>query len=127
MNGLPSAIKVLVIDDEIDICTLLCNILQQNHFSAKYVTSIQEARVSLEKECPDVIVLDNHLPDGRGLDFISVLKKDYSQERIIMISAFDGKDENKKAREYGALDFISKPFSRQEIIDTIGNAVASNI
>lgn len=117
--------NVLVIDDELDICMLLSSILTQNNFHTKYVTSLQDARHFLEQEDPDIIVLDNHLPDGRGLDFISVLKEDYARDKIIMISAFDGKEENKKAIESGALDFISKPFTRDDIIHTIRKAVST--
>lgn len=124
MNGKSSIPEVLIIDDELDICILLSSILLQNNFYAKYVTSLHDARIILGKENPDVIVLDNHLPDGRGLDFIPVLKHNYSQDKIIMISAFDGKDENKKAIESGALDFISKPFTKEDIIHTIEKAVA---
>lgn len=116
--------KVLIIDDELDICVLLTGILMQKNISAKYVTTLSEARTLLKEENPDIIVLDNHLPDGRGLDFIPVLQKDFLQDKIIMISAFDGKEENRKAMESGVLEFISKPFNKEDILNTIQRAAA---
>lgn len=125
MNDGSSVIEVLTVDDEIDICILLDSLLQQHHISSQYATSIQDAKAALVKKEPDILLLDNHLSDGKGLDFIPYIKLNYPLIHIIMISAYDGKEEYKKANQLGAIAFISKPFNRETVLNTIDNVIES--
>ncbi len=111
--------KALIIDDENDICYLLRTILLNKNISSDYVNSIREARRVLTSEEPRVIFLDNHLPDGRGVDFIGELKKSIPTPIIIMLTAYDTPDDRRKAMEAGADFFIPKPFSRETIFRTV--------
>ena len=111
--------NALIIDDEIDICYLLQGILLNKNISSDYVNSISEAKHALQKINPGIIFLDNHLPDGRGTDFISYLKKNNPGSIVIMITAYDTPDDREKALSAGADIFISKPFSRDTIFRTI--------
>lgn len=112
--------KALIIDDEIDICYLLGGLLRNNNIQCSYVNSISEAKVALQKQCPEIIFLDNHLPDGMGIDFISYVKKNYSSSKLIMITAYATPAEKRKALLAGADMFIAKPFSRDTINKTVG-------
>src|SRR4051812_45180128 len=80
-------LKVLIIDDEIDICYLLSGILKQKKLKTSYVNSLSAAEVALRNDPPSLIFLDNHLPDGFGLDFIGYIKDNYPRTKIIMITA----------------------------------------
>ena len=111
--------KALIIDDEIDICYLLQGILLSKNISSDYVNSIGEAKHALEKNDPGIIFLDNHLPDGKGIDFISYLKTNNPGSVVIMLTAFDTPDDRRKALSAGADVFISKPFSRDTIFSTV--------
>ena len=108
-------LKVLIIDDEIDICYLLSGILKQKKLKTSYVNSLSDAEVALRNDPPSLIFLDNHLPDGFGLDFIQYVKTNYPEIKIVMITAHDGLTERKKAQAGGADLFISKPFTREVI------------
>lgn len=66
---------VLIIDDELDICFLLSSILRKLNFRTSYVTTLASATRVLSEKKPDIIFLDNHLPDGFGVDFIGQIKK----------------------------------------------------
>ena len=110
-------LSALIVDDEVDICFLLSGILRQKNLRPSFVNNLASARQSLQKETPSLLFLDNHLPDGFGLDFIRFIKITYPGVKIIMITAHDGPVERKKAQDEGADYFISKPFNR-EIIDT---------
>src|SRR4051812_32831092 len=82
-------LKVLIVDDEIDICYLLSGILRQKNFRTSYVNNLTDATVALKNDPPLILFLDNHLPDGYGLDFIGFVKKTYPDTKIIMITAHD--------------------------------------
>ena len=59
--------KALIIDDEVDICYLLGGLLLNKNMHTDYANTIAEARLALEKNYPEIIFLDNHLPDGKGI------------------------------------------------------------
>ncbi len=115
-------LKALIVDDEVDICFLLSGILRQQQFRTSYVNTISDAKTALQADTPAVLFLDNHLPDGFGLDFIEYVKTNYPETKIIMITAHDGVAERKRAASEGADLFISKPFTR-DIINTAINKI----
>ena len=109
-------LKALIVDDEVDICFLLSGILRQKNMKPSFVNNLASAKQSLQQEIPSILFLDNHLPDGFGLDFIQYVKASYPGVKIVMITAHDGLTERKKAQAEGADLFISKPFTR-DVID----------
>lgn len=111
--------KILIIDDELDICYLLSGILKRANFNTNYVTSLSAAQVALQEFSPSIIFLDNHLPDGLGLDFIKVIKTNYPHIKIVMITAHDSVIEHRKAFEEGVDFFIPKPFTKEKIYTAI--------
>ena len=113
------ALKALIIDDEYDICFLLSRILKNNNLDVQFANNISDGKNYLSKLTPDVLFLDNHLPDGYGIDFISYVKEQYPNTKIVMVTAHDTNDDRKKALELGADLFISKPFSAAEIKNAI--------
>jgi DNA-binding NtrC family response regulator len=113
--------KALIIDDEIDICYLLSSILRNKNLSPNYVNSIGEAKKALLKHHPQIIFLDNHLPDGMGVDFIAHIKANYPTAKIVMITAYDTPADRSKALYEGADFFLAKPFSRDAIYQTVDN------
>ena len=113
--------KVLVVEDEGEIGLLLNIILNENDFELDYVKNLSSADEYLQKEQPSVIILDNKLPDGFGVDFISYIKKKYSDIKIIMISGFaSAKD---VALANGADMFFEKPFSKDELNKSLNKLV----
>ena len=111
--------KVLIVDDELDICYLLSGMLKQKNFQASFVNSLSDAVSALQNDTPALLFLDNHLPDGFGLDFIPFVKKNYPELKVIMITAHDGAVERKTAYNGGVDLFIAKPLNRKMIYDAI--------
>ncbi|HUB60953.1 MAG TPA: response regulator [Puia sp.] len=111
--------KVLIVDDELDICYLLSGILRQRNFRTGFVNSLADAVNALRAEPPALLVLDNHLPDGFGLDFVPFVKQNYPGVKVIMITAHDGSLERKQASDGGVDLFIPKPLNRKMINDAI--------
>lgn len=112
-------LQVLIVDDEVDICYLLKGILRYKKIDAEYVTSLEAAKTLLREEDPSVIFLDNHLKDGFGIEQISYFKNKYPGSKLVMITAHDTALDRDKAYKAGADFFISKPFTRDIILNTI--------
>jgi two-component system OmpR family response regulator len=112
--------KALIIDDETDICYLLSSILRQRNFNTVLAGSLLEAEKILEQEKEhSVIFLDNHLPDGLGVNYLLSLKKKCPGSLIVMITAHDTLADRQKAKEHGVDFFIGKPFSKEIIYKTL--------
>ena len=112
--------KALIVDDEKDICFLLGNILKQANIQPVLAGSINEAEKILQSPNPFYyIFLDNFLPDGLGINQVKKWKERYPTSHLIMITAHDSYEERKKAKGDGAEHFLSKPFSREMILNTI--------
>src|SRR6476661_3981814 len=112
-------LKVLIIDDETDICYLLSTLLKQKNLDTDYVNTLTDAALALKKITPGIIFLDNHLPDGLGMNFIEYIKNHYPEVKIVMITAHDTAADRQKALSEGADYFISKPFTRDMIYKTV--------
>ena len=113
-------LNALIIDDEIDICFILTNILRRNNINSKYVNRIEDARTLLEKESPALIFLDNRLPDGLGINFVNDIKQRLAPDaKVIMITAFDSPDDRRLASERGVDVFLSKPLETKSILAAI--------
>jgi two-component system OmpR family response regulator len=111
--------KVLIVDDEMDICYLLSGMLKQRNFLTGFVNTLSDAVIALKTDTPSILFLDNHLPDGFGLDFIPYIKKNYPEVKVIMITAHDGAVERKQAYDGGVDLFVAKPLNRKLINDAI--------
>ena len=115
----------LIIDDELDICYLLGGILKHKKFSTSYVNTLREAKSALRTNPPELLFLDNHLPDGIGLDFISYIKHHHPVVKIIMITAHDSAAERKRAYAEGVNSFLSKPFTKELICSAIDSVTTA--
>lgn len=104
--------KVLVVEDDGEIGLVLDMILTERKFQLDYVNNLLSADEYLQRHEPSVVILDNKLPDGFGVDFISYIKKKYPSIKIIMISGFGSVRD--VALENGADLFFEKPFSLEE-------------
>ena len=113
--------KVLVVEDEGEIGLLLNMILNEKDFELDYVSNLLSADEYLQKEEPSVVILDNKLPDGFGVDFISYIKKKYPSIKIIMISGLASARD--VAMENGADMFFEKPFSKDELNNSLNKLV----
>jgi two-component system OmpR family response regulator len=110
--------KILCIEDEGDMCLLLDLLLNGKETLVDHVKTLTAAREFLEKEQPELILLDNRLPDGFGVDFIGYIKTNYPGIKIIMITGVDVAAQD-VALEVGADKFLSKPFTRMQLQESV--------
>ena len=115
---------VLIVDDEADICLLLSGLLRRLGYQPTCAHYLEEGRQCLSRQHFDAIFLDLNLPDGIGFDLLPIIKTGFSVKdspKVVMISAFDGMAERKRATDQGADYFMGKPFTRK----TVEQALAS--
>ncbi|HMK26899.1 MAG TPA: response regulator [Chitinophagaceae bacterium] len=112
-----AAKKILVVEDEGEMGLVLEMILNEKNFELDYVNNLLSAEEYLQQNQPSVILLDNKLPDGFGVDSIGYIKKKYPSIKIIMISGFGSARD--VALENGADLFFEKPFSIEELYESI--------
>ena len=111
--------KVLIIEDEGDICLLLNIMLKGKDIDLDHVNSLSRATEYLEKEAPSLILLDNKLPDGLGMDFIQFIKKNYPHIKIVMISGFHPDLTKEVALTNGADIYLEKPFTKEQVYQSV--------
>ena len=110
--------KILVIDDEKDFCELLKNILIRENFIVDCAFTLEEAEGKL-RENPQIVLLDNNLPDGSGIDYLQMHPVPFMNSSVIVITADPTESIKEKARREGTTAFLAKPFSVQMIRDMV--------
>ena len=113
--------RILIIDDEIDICFILNHYLNKEKFLVEKAHSLKDGLEKLKSFIPEILFLDISLPDGSGLNSIKIIKKILPEVKISIISAYDSAQDMEKAKNAGADSYITKPFSRNIIMNTIEN------
>ncbi|OGR96961.1 MAG: hypothetical protein A2902_05530 [Elusimicrobia bacterium RIFCSPLOWO2_01_FULL_64_13] len=113
--------KILVVDDEIHITTLLKITLELNGYSVAVARDGMEALEKVPTESPDLILLDIKMPRMNGWQVCEKLKSDESTKNIpvIMVTAFSQKEARERSIALGASDFIGKPFESPVLLDRI--------
>ena len=112
---------VLIIDDEEELCMLMELVLEREHFLAQSIHVLEDSLNIIQQLKPDYIFLDNHLPDGKGIDFIKRMIETYPGAKIVMMTAYNEKQLNEKALNEGASYFLHKPFNRNNIENIINS------
>lgn len=115
-------IRILVVDDEVDITTLISIALKkERNFQIEIANSGFKAGVKLTEFKPDIVILDIYLGDMDGREFFKHIKED-SELKEIKVVGISGKidpDEEQSLLDMGFNSFIRKPFKINKIIDTI--------
>lgn len=114
----PSEYKVLIVDDVMSNVLLLKVLLTNEKFKIATATNGQQALEAVEKEQPDLILLDVMMPDMSGFEVSQHLKAkpETSDIPIIFLTALNSTADIVKGFQVGANDFISKPFNKEELI-----------
>ncbi|AGF78502.1 CheY-like receiver, AAA-type ATPase and DNA-binding domain-containing response regulator [Desulfocapsa sulfexigens DSM 10523] len=109
--------KVLIIDDEIEFATTLCQRLKLRGMAAIDVHSGTEGLVSLVKMNPGIVILDLKMPDMSGLDVLAKVKQHDPSIEVIMLTGHGSAEAGAEAKEKGAFDYIMKPVDLVKLVD----------
>lgn len=115
--------KVLVVDDEETVLDVICSYLEVAGYQSFRASDGHTALKELEAN-PDVkiVVTDLDMPGLSGLDLLTMIKKNDPLAEVIIITGYADQDLILKALKEGAIDFIRKPFTMQEILDSMQKA-----
>src|SRR5208337_5598544 len=108
-------IKVLIVDDEELICSLLSSFLKMNGYYCQSTTEPLQALDMLKRNDFDLVISDIRMNDMDGLALTREILKTYPAVDTIIMSAFTGDYEYSDIIEAGAVDFIGKPLSLREL------------
>ncbi|MFW5762474.1 MAG: response regulator [Cyclobacteriaceae bacterium] len=112
--------KVLVVDDSLYMRTVIKDALVAAGYDVVGQAANGESAIDLSLELqPDLITLDNILPDMLGLDILKVLKSEELKSKVIMISAVGQQSVIDEGITLGADDYIVKPFTNEQLIEKI--------
>lgn len=108
--------RVLVIDDESDICMMISRIFKSKGIVCDCAHSVAQGKAKSRNISYELFIIDINLPDGTGLDLISNIKEGDAKANIVTISAYDDAEIINRALALGARKFVKKPFSKSEIL-----------
>ena len=107
--------ELLLIDDDQELCELLCSWLTQEGFSVRACHDGQSARQALAEHAPAAVVLDVMLPDGSGLELLKQLRSEHAELPVLMLSARGEPLDRILGLELGADDYLAKPCDPREL------------
>lgn len=117
-----SAKKVLIIDDEPDICELIEITLMRMGLQTQSAQNISDAKLLLGTEAFDLCLTDMRLPDGNGIELVEYISTNYSHIPVAVITAHGNMEAAVKALKSGAFDFVSKPVDIQILRRLVSSA-----
>ena len=115
--------KILVVDDEVQIRTLLSRMLELEGYEVCQAGDCRTALKQLEFQSPDVVLCDVFLPDGNGVDLVASIKKTAPIVEIILLTAHGNIPDGVQAIKNGAFDYITKGDDNNKIIPLVSRAV----
>jgi len=110
--------KVLIIDDESDLCEIVRIMLTKDNYTVECAYNLEEASHKLLQN-PEIILLDNNLPDGTGLDMLERHPDLLKNCLVIMITADFRHSTSQRATAIGLQHFVLKPFTLNTIREMV--------
>ena len=115
--------KLLVVDDEKDICDFVKNFFQERGYNVLTVLNGEDALKVVRDEKPDLVLLDIKMAGMDGIATLKHLKEMDRNQKVIMVTALEDQDKMDEASRLGACDYITKPL----MLDYLENAVEENL
>jgi DNA-binding response OmpR family regulator len=113
--------KILVVDDSTTNVVLLEAILDEKGYKIETALNAKEAYTIIEKETPDLILLDLLMPKISGFDFLEEIRKNQKTKNtpVIVVSALTDEDNVERILKMGAIDFVKKPIDLQYLVERV--------
>ncbi|SEO70571.1 response regulator transcription factor [Aquisalimonas asiatica] len=114
--------RILIVDDEPNIVLSLEFLMKKNGYDVETATDGEQALTAVDRHRPDLVLLDVMMPRKDGYQVCQILREnaDYADMRIVMLTAKGRDVEREKGLSLGADDYITKPFSTQDVVDKVG-------
>jgi len=121
--------KILVVDDSTTNVVLLEAILDEKGYQIETALNAKEAYSIIEKETPDLILLDLLMPKISGFDFLEEIRKNQKtiNTPVIVVSALTDEENIEKIMKMGAIDFVKKPIDLQYLVERVESVLKKTI
>ena len=116
--------KILVVDDDNDMCLLLTRFLTRNNYTVASAKSGQSAIEWMKKNTPDLVLCDFRLDDMTGIQLLSKIKEAHPDAAVIIITGYSDVKDAVEVMKLGAYDYVTKPLFPDEILLTIKKALS---
>jgi CheY-like chemotaxis protein len=116
--------KILIADDSKLVVSLVKNIFENEQDGFTIISAVdgKDAIEKAEKELPDIILMDWQMPEMSGIEALKLLKKN-ERTKSIPVLMLTASESNNEAFEFGANDFIQKPFNKTELIARVATSL----
>lgn len=115
--------RILLVDDDQDLCEILAIFLEDEGYKTKGVFSAAGLRSTFKVYRPDIVLLDLVLPDGDGLDLLPEIKDTWPDCQVIVLTGHGSIENAVMATKKGAYQFVCKPFDSKTLLHHIGLAL----
>jgi len=114
---------ILIIDDEVDICTLLKKFLERKGFLVSTSYRGEDALKAISKSAFDLVISDFRLPDFNGLDLLKEIKALRPAVPVIIITGYSDIRMAVEVIKFGAYDYVTKPLYPEELLNVVNEAL----
>ena len=118
---------ILVVDDDTRLRSLLQRYLREQNFLVSAAKDVAEAEMFLENYTFDILIVDIMMPKVTGTEFLKKIRENNNMIPVILLTAMGDTDDRIRGLEYGADDYVAKPFEPKELVLRINNILRRTI
>ncbi|MBN1585991.1 MAG: response regulator [Candidatus Omnitrophica bacterium] len=116
--------RILVVDDEETLCDFLGNFFLKKGCEVSKANNGEQALQAIDKSEPHMILLDMRMPGMSGMDVLRTLRERGQEIPVIALTAVDNDMVMDEAKQFGVIDYITKPFSLDQLEDLVLSRLA---
>ncbi|RPI19120.1 MAG: response regulator [Ignavibacteriae bacterium] len=115
--------KILVVDDEATVCSSIQKILTKRGYSVDNSLNADDAILKIKNNKFDLVITDLMMPGTDGMELLQIIKQHYPELDVIVITGYASIDTAVKATKLGAMDYLPKPFTPEELTEITKRAI----
>lgn len=115
--------KILIVDDSRTSRRILRNLLTEERYDVVEAENGENGILKYKEEAPDLVTMDITMPIMDGLEALKKIKEYDFAAKVIMVTAAGQESKVMEAVKLGAAEFVTKPFEKEKIIDTVGKVI----
>ncbi|MGB2631179.1 MAG: response regulator [Candidatus Omnitrophota bacterium] len=108
-------IKLLVVDDEIDICDFVKNFFKERNFDVSVAYNGKEALRIMDTVKPQIVLLDLKMPVMDGMETLKRINKSHPEAKVIIVTAVEDTEKAEEAKRHNAAEYITKPLFLEQL------------
>jgi DNA-binding NtrC family response regulator len=122
-----TSVKIMVVDDEKQICQNVEKILSKNNYEVIHAASAKEALEKMATDSFSLLISDIVMPEMNGLELLKLVKTEWPLTKAVMMTAYASTNTAVKAIRLGAIDYLTKPFTPDELRSTVDLALSGKL